>query len=116
MANPNIVNVANIYGKTAVHTATTSAVVVVENTAGSNKVLKINALYATNSNSVDVNVSVEVYRGSTSYFICSALTLSTATTIDLLSKSIYLEEGDALRAFDDTGASVSIICSYEEIS
>lgn len=116
MAAPNIVDVTTITGKTAVLAVTTTATAIVTNSSGSGKVLKVNALYATSSNATDVNLTIDLFRSSTAYNIVYALTLATSTTADVLSKSIYLEEGDSLRAVDDVGNVVSIICSYEEIS
>lgn len=50
MAAPNIVNVTTIIGKTAVLAVTTSATAIVTNSAGSNKVFKINSLNISNVN------------------------------------------------------------------
>jgi hypothetical protein len=59
MANPNIVNVTDIRGKTAVvDLSTTNATLVVENTAASGKVFKINSLIVSN---VDGAVAAECY-------------------------------------------------------
>lgn len=50
MTAPNIVNVTTIIGKTAVLAVTTSATAIVTNSAGSNKVFKINSLNISNVN------------------------------------------------------------------
>jgi len=63
MANPNIVNVSTIFGKTTYFTPSgTTAVVLVTNAAASNRVLKINQIVATNVNgSAAVNATVSLY-------------------------------------------------------
>ena len=38
------------------------------------------------------------------------------STIDVLSKAIYLEEGDALRLTASVASDIEAVCSYEEIS
>ena len=60
MANPNIVNVTEIYGNTAVQLATTAAVNLVVNASGSGKIYKINSLYVSNyegTNARDITIN-----------------------------------------------------------
>ena len=62
MANPNIVNVTDIRGKTAVTNITTSATTLVENSAASNKVFKINGLIISNIHGSDIaGISVDFF-------------------------------------------------------
>jgi hypothetical protein len=60
MANPNIVNVTDIRGKTVVASlTTTSSTLVVENVAASGKVFKINSLIVSNvdgSSAADITI------------------------------------------------------------
>jgi hypothetical protein len=62
MANPNIVNVTDIRGKTVVaDLTTTNSTLVVENVAASGKVFKINSLIVSNvdgSSAADITVSL----------------------------------------------------------
>ena len=62
MANPNIVNVTSIYGKTTYFTPSgTTAVVLLTNAASSGKVLKVNQIVVANvdgTNAVDCTVSL----------------------------------------------------------
>lgn len=115
MAAPNIVNVATIIGKTAVQATTTSAAAIVSNGSGSNKVLKINALYAANTSGGSRQLTVDVFRSSTSYKITSNLVIPAGATITALDKSLYLEEGDSLRILSDI-VGIDVVCSYEEIA
>jgi hypothetical protein len=117
MAAPNIVNVTTITGKTAVLAVTTSATAIVTNSAASNKVLKVNALYVSNvdgTNNADINV--DLYRSSTAYHIAKTVSVPADATLDIISKPIYLEEGDTLRLTASANSDLEAVCSYEEIS
>jgi hypothetical protein len=117
MAAPNIVGVTTITGKTAVLAVTTSATAIVTNSGSSGKVFKINALYISN---VDGNsaadISVALHRSSVSYEIAHTIAVPADATLDLISKSIYLEEGDELRLTASANSDLEAVCSYEEIS
>ena len=54
MANPNIVNVANIFGKTVVQSLTGSYASVLANVASSGKVLKVNTIIASNLKAISI--------------------------------------------------------------
>lgn len=117
MANPNIVNVTAIYGKTAVQAITTSASAIVTNSAASGKVLKVNALYIANvDGTANASVNVDVFRSSVAYHIAKTVTVPADATIDVLTNSIYLEEGDSLRLTASVDSDLEAVCSYEEIS
>lgn len=117
MAAPNIVNVATITGKTAVLAVTTSATAIVTNSGSSGQVLKVNALYVSNvdgTNNADLNV--DLYRSSTAYHIAKTVNVPADATLDVISKSIYLEEGDSLRLTANANSDLEAVCSYEIIS
>lgn len=117
MAAPNIVNVATITGKTAVQAVGTSATAIVTNSAASGKVFKVNALYVSNvdgTNNAEINV--DIYRSSTAYHIGKTIVVPADATLDVISKAIYLEEGDALRLTANAASDLEAVCSYEEIS
>jgi len=117
MAAPNIVNVATITGKTAVQAVGTSATAIVTNSSGSGKVFKVNALYVANiDGSAAADITVDLFRSSTSYPIASTVQVPADATLDLMSKAIYLEEGDALRCLASAAGDLVATCSYEEIS
>jgi hypothetical protein len=117
MAAPNIVNVTTIIGKTAVQQVTTSATAIVTNSSGSNKVFKINALYIANVDGVTAaDISVALHRSSVSYEIAHTIAVPPDATLDIISKSIYLEEGDELRLTASANSDLEAVCSYEEIS
>jgi hypothetical protein len=117
MAAPNIVNVTTITGKTAVQAVGISPTAIVTNGTGSNKVFKVNALYVSNvDGNINADITVDLYRSSTAYHIAKTVVVPADTSLEVLSKPIYLEEGDALRLTANLAGDVEAVCSYEEIS
>jgi len=131
MANPNIVNVTTIYGKTTYLTPSVStAVVLLPNAAASGKVLKINQIVAANVNgsaAVDVTVSIytngAVAQGSapssgTAYPIVSTISVPADASLIVTDKTtaIYLEEGTSISVTSGTNSGITYSISYEEIS
>jgi hypothetical protein len=117
MAAPNIVNVATITGKTAVQAVGTSATAIVTNSGGSGKVFKVNALYVSNvDGSAAADITVDLFRSSTAYAIASTVPVPADNSMDIMTKAIYLEEGDSLRCTASASGDLVAVCSYEEIS
>ena len=124
MAAPNMLNVSTILGKTAVvDLSTTNATLVVENTASSNKVFKINSLYVSNVDGTDpAEVTVSLYSedniGGTATEIASTITVPADATVIIIDKnsSIYLEEDKSIGATAGSASDLKVVCSYEEIS
>jgi len=124
MTAPNIVNVTTITGKTnVVSLTTTNATLVVENTAGSNKVFKINSLVVSNvdgTNAADITVSLysEDNIGGTATEIVSTISVPADASLVVIDKStsIYLEEDKSIGATAGTANDLKVVCSYEEIS
>ena len=117
MAAPNIVDVATITGKTAVQAVGTSATAIVTNSASSGKVFKVNALLISNvDGAAAADITVDLYRSSTAYHLVKTLSVPADATLDVLTKAIYLEEGDALRLTANVASDLEAVCSYEEIS
>lgn len=117
MAAPNIISATTITGKTAVQAVGTSATAIVTNSASSGKVLKVNALYVSNVDGTDnADVNVDIYRSSTAYHVAKTISVPADATLDLISKPIYLEEGDSLRLTASVASDLEAVCSYEDIS
>lgn len=124
MANPNIVNVTDIRGKTSVaNLTTTNATLVVENVAGSNKVFKINSLVVSNVDGTSAaNITVSLYSedniGGTATEIVSTVSVPADASLVVISKdtSIYLEEDKSIGATASAANDLKVVCSYEEIS
>jgi hypothetical protein len=117
MAAPNIVNVATITGKTAVQAVGTSATAIVTNSGSSGKVFKVNALYVSNvDGTAAADITVDLFRSSTAYPLASTISVPADATLDIVSKALYLEEGDTLRCTASASGDLVAVCSYEEIS
>ena len=117
MAAPNVVNVATITGKTAVQAVGTSATAIVTNSSGSGKVLKCNTLLVANIDGTNnATVNVDIFRSSTAYNIAYLMTVPAGATLDMLSRPLYLEEGDALRLTASANSDLMGTVSYEDIS
>lgn len=117
MAAPNVVSVLTITGKTDVSAAVgTTATAVVQNAAASNNVYKVNSLLVSNILASAVTVTVDIYRSATAYTICKDISLPVGATLDVLNKSIYLEEGDDLRVTCGTASGLDVVASYEIIT
>ena len=131
MANPNIVLVGGIYGKTTYLTPSgTTAVVLLANTASSGKVFKINQIIAANVNgSAAVNTTVSLYTnggqtqgsapsGGTAYPIVSTVSVPALASLIVSDKTtaIYLEEGNSISVTSGTASGITYSISYEQIS
>jgi hypothetical protein len=117
MANPNIVNVSAIYGNTYVQSVGVTAVAIVTNAAASNTVVKLDALYVGNiDTAASYKITVDLYRSSTAYNMLYQVSIPAGAGLDVLSKSIYLLEGDSLRLTADTASKLQAIASGEVIS
>lgn len=117
MAAPNIVNVATITGRTAVQVVTTTATAIVSNAANSNTVLKVNALYVSNIDGTNnAEVTIDLFRSSVAYRLAFTVVVPADAVLDVLSKSIYLEEGDSLRLTASANTRLEAVCSYEVIA
>lgn len=117
MANPNIVNVTTITGKTALASLTTVTSNVITNSSGSNTIDKLNNLILSNYSALAVSANVMINRSSTIYYIGGNVVIPANSTLVLLGKdtTVYLEEGDTLQANVSANSSISMSASYEII-
>jgi hypothetical protein len=117
MAAPNIVNVTTITGKTAVLAVTTTATAIVTNSAASNQVFKVNALYVSNVDGVNnAEITIDLFRSSVAYKLAHTVVVPADAVLDVLTKALYLEEGDSLRLTANANSDLEAVCSYEVIS
>jgi len=127
MAAPNIVSVSNILGKSNVANVTTVSSSVIVNAVNSGKVFKINTLIVSNVDGTNSgNVSVELFKfgaqnsstgvGNSTYAIANVVTVPAKSSLDILAKSLYLEEGDQIKVKGDANNRLHFISSFEEIS
>jgi hypothetical protein len=127
MAAPNIVSVTNILGKSNVANVTTVFSSVIINPVNSNKVFKINTMLVSNIDGTNSgNVSIDLFKfgaqntstglGNTTYAIANVITVPAKSSLDILSKTLYLEEGDQIRVRADSNNRLHFISSFEEIT
>lgn len=121
MANPNIVNTSSILGETEGKVLSTTKQIIAENTANSNRVLKVNTLMISNRDTAySLRVDAFFRRAGFDYVIAKGLPIPPNATVVLISKdnSIYLREGDAVVAAGEEAAvnNCHAICSYEVIT
>jgi hypothetical protein len=127
MAAPNIVSVSTIRGKSNVANLTTTSSSVIVNPANSGQVFKINTIIVSNVDGTNAgNVSVELFKfgsqnvstgtGNSTYALANVMTVPAKSSLDILGKSLYLEEGDQLKAKADANIRLHLITSFEEIS
>jgi hypothetical protein len=124
MANPNIVAVTDIRGRTVVaDLTTTNSTLVVENVAASGKVFKINSLIVSNvdgSSAADITINLfsEDNIGGTGTQIVSTVSVPADASLVVITKdtSIYLEEDRSIGATASSASDLKVVCSFEEIS
>ena len=124
MANPNIVNVAAIYGNNAsVSLSTTSATSIVSNASTSGKVYKINTIMVanvdgTNAADITINKYSAAALGGTAYAIASTISVPADATLIIVDKttSIYLLENESIGAIAGSASDLVVTASWEEIN
>jgi len=121
MANPNIVNVTSILGK-SVQAALTATVTteILANASSSSKVFKINSIMVANidgSSAADASVFITKSGGSP-IAIASTISVPADATLSVIdsTNSFYLMEGDNIEAGANATGDLTITISYEEIS
>lgn len=131
MAAPNILALNTATGKTTYLTPSgTSAVVLLQNAASSNKVLKINQIVAANvngTNAVDCTVSIytnggvaqgSAPSGGTAFPIASTISVPADASLIVVDKTtaIYLEENSSIIVTSGTANGITYSISYEDLS
>ena len=118
MANPNIYSSTTIYGQTDLLQVSTTPTTITANSSGSGKIYKVNCLFLSNtSGTADVDVSVNLVRGTNSFVIAKTISVPADASLVALGREtpVYLKEGDSLSVFASSG-NANAICSYEELS
>lgn len=123
MANPNIVEVTNIYGNTINRSATTVDSTLINNPSGSGIVIKVNNIVATNFDSANtVSFQVKYYSqadlGGTGNALIGYVPITPGTTLIAVDKnqSFYLPEDKSVSVYANVGNHISVTASWEEIS
>jgi len=124
MANPNIVNVAAIYGNSSqTSLTTTSATSLVSNAASSGKVFKINSITVanvdgTNAADITINIYSAAALGGTAFPLVSTISVPADATLIVTDKttSFYLLENQSIGATAGTASDLVVNASWEEIN
>lgn len=118
MTNPNIYSSVTILGKTDVQYVRTAVTSITSNSAGSNKVLKVNTLIVSNADGgLDVDINVNLARGTNSYIVAKTVTVPADSSLVVLGREtpVYLNEGDSLTLSASASSAAHAVCSYEEL-
>ena len=119
MANPNIVSVATIEGKTdSGELGTTYTTALVTNAGSSGKIYKINSITCANKAGTDTTTRFSFYDGSNDRFLAYNVNIPANTVAFITDKNstFYLEEGDSVRGGAATASRLDYVISYEMIS
>lgn len=124
MANPNIVNVTDIRGKTTYAALTTTlTTVLLANSASSGKVFKVNSIMVANvdgASGADVTIDINTAAdgSGTSYALANTINVPADATLSVVDKtnSFYLEEDKSILGGASANSDLEIVISYEEIS
>ena len=117
MANPNIVNVATITGKTDVFALTTTETSLV--TAAADTVYKVNSIMVSNIDGTNAaDVTIKYNDGSNDRAIASTISVPADATLTVVNKdtSFYLEENEIIKGTASANSDLECLISYEIIS
>ena len=117
MANPNLVNVSSILGKTngvQLDTTTTTDII----SCASDKLVKVNSIIVANIDGTNAaDVTVYFYDNNLSHrtAIADAVTVPAKSTLVVIGKDspIYLEESDQIEAGASANGDLHLTISYE---
>ena len=117
MANPNIVNVTSIYGKTDVYLPTTTPTVYLWNDELNNQTYKLNVLMASNITTSAQTITI-YYGAAGGIIIANAISVPANSSLTIIDKSnsIYIESGNGIFASASANSSFTLTASYEVIS
>ena len=132
MANPNIINVTQIYGQTTYLTpANTSNFVLVTNAVNSGNVFKLDQIVAANSTNTAANATVMIFTSgnvvagnavvvtsANAFPIASNISVPAFASLIVMDKTTatYLLEDKAIIVATGTNNAISFSVSYEQIS
>ena len=124
MANPNIVNVAAIYGNnSSTSLSTTNATAIVNNAASSGKVFKVNMIVVANVDGTSAaDITINKYSqddlGGAAFAIASTISVPADASLIVVDKTtaIYLKEDESIGATAGSASDLVVTCSWEEIN
>ena len=118
MANPNLVAVTSIYGK-SIQGALTTTVTTDLLTCAADKLIKVNSIIIANidgTNAATVTMGIIKSGGSVVLF-ASTISVPADATLVLIDKnsSFYLQEGDLIEGGAGAASDLTYTISYEEL-
>tara|TARA_R100000458_G_C8157599_1_gene162966 strand:+ start:175 stop:540 length:366 start_codon:yes stop_codon:yes gene_type:complete len=118
MANPNLVAVTSIYGKSVQATLDTTLTTEIL-ACPSDKILKVNNILIANidgSSAADVSIAITKSGGSP-IMIASTISVPADSTLVAIDKNsaLYLQESDNLEAGASANSDLTITVNYEEM-
>jgi hypothetical protein len=123
MANPNIVNVAAIYGNTSTTSLTTLvATSILSNPASSGKVFKLGNLVVSNTSGSAATITINTYGAAalsgTAFPIAFQISVPPNATLIVVDKTtpIYILEDRSVGAIAGTASALVVTASWEEIN
>jgi hypothetical protein len=124
MANPNLVNVAFIFGENSLTSLTSAnATSILSNAASSNKVYKVNSIIVSNVDGASpADITINVYSaaalGGSAFPIVSTLSVPADASVIVVDKStgIYIKENQSIGATANVANDLVVVASWEEIS
>jgi hypothetical protein len=124
MANPNLVNVAFIFGENSLTSlSTTGATSILSNAASSGKVYKVNSIIVSNVDGTSpADITISVYSaaalGGSAFPIVSTLSVPADASVIVVDKStgIYIKENQSIGATANAANDLVVVASWEEIT
>ena len=123
MANPNMVNVASIYGSTTYLVPTTNtATAWTALTPAAGTVNKVGSIVATNVTASAANITVSINNatggGGTAYRLAWQISVPGNSSLIVVDKStsIYVGEAQSIVVTSGTTNSIEMVATYEAIS
>jgi len=122
MAEPNLVNVTSIVGRTKLELLKDDGISHANAsmlTCAADKLIKINSIIIANidgSNSVDIDVAIN-HHDHGRHYLAKTVSVPADSTLVVIGKDspVYLEEGDELEANAGADNDADICISYEEL-
>ena len=124
MANPNIVNVADIYvNNYTTALQTTSSTSIINNAASSGKIYKVNSIVVANVDGtsaaeITINIYSQAGLGGTAYALASTISVPADASLIVTDKttSFYLKEDQSVGAIAGTANDLVVTASWEELN
>lgn len=115
MSNPNLLSLTTVNGIAAKLNCTNSASDVIAAVTSAH-CYHVTSIYASNLTAAAHPVSVFHKIGGTSYSIATSISVPANSTLSLLDRPIYLQDGDSLTANSDASSQITVLAYYEDMS